>query len=289
MGVCFVLVVLGQNVDKENYMTEISSEENAYSFGWALAKHNELSETESFIIDILQGKWAWVFLRGLFDCTGTISLCSDQPMCMIMCSGATKRAIENFCTIPSVSDSSGIAFYGNSALDFLGNIYSSDMSIYNPDKKNTFVKMCSFDQFTEASSFLWSKTRLDAIRPTKSRSSDSGYDLVILQLAKKIGTVELWDTGIKVCPPFGWYFDMVPRSSIIKTGYILANSTGVIDRTYTGSIMVPLLKIDSCAPDMPPGSRVVQIIPRPAVHFLPIYTDDLNKTDRGNGGFGSTG
>ncbi len=77
------------------------------------------------------------------------------------------------------------------------------------------------------------KSRPDAVTPFKARESDSGFDLTILEKVKTNGMVEMYDTGIAVqhVTP-GWYFDMVPRSSIIKTGYILANSVGVIDHIF---------------------------------------------------------
>ena len=99
----------------------------------------------------------------------------------------------------------------------------------------------------------------------------------------------LYDTGIKVQPAFGWYFDLVPRSSISKTGYMLANSIGVIDRTYVGPVLVPLRKVDPHAPDLELPARLVQIIPRPIVHIQWEEVEALDETARGAGGFGSTG
>ena len=52
---------------------------------------------------------------------------------------------------------------------------------------------------------------------------------------------------------------LVPRSSISKTGYMLANSVGVIDRTYTGNVLVPLIKVDKSMPDLILPARVVQL------------------------------
>jgi dUTP pyrophosphatase len=92
-----------------------------------------------------------------------------------------------------------------------------------------------------------------------------------------------------VVPPPGWYFDVVPRSSIIKLGYLLANSVGVIDRSYRGEILVPLIKWDESAPDLELPQRVVQMVPRPVVHFRIEETQDLNAGLRGDRGFGSSG
>ncbi|MCH2111008.1 MAG: dUTP diphosphatase, partial [Polyangiaceae bacterium] len=99
----------------------------------------------------------------------------------------------------------------------------------------------------------------------------------------------LYGTGLIVEPPYGWYFDVVPRSSIIKTGYLLANSVGVIDRSYRGELMIPLLKIDPKAPEISLPRRIAQLIPRPIVHMPVAEVQQLGATQRGNGGFGSTG
>ena len=133
------------------------------------------------------------------------------------------------------------------------------------------------------------KTRIDAVPPFKKINSDSGYDLTLLQRIKTIGNVELYETGIAVKPPSGYYFDMVPRSSIIKSGYILANSIGIIDADYTGSIKVPLIKIDDKKPNLELPIRLVQIIPRKIEHFELKEVKELDDTERGNNGFGSSG
>lgn len=128
-----------------------------------------------------------------------------------------------------------------------------------------------------------------AVLPSKERISDSGYDLTLINVKKQMGLVVLYGTGIKVQTPLGWYLDVVPRSSIIKRGYLLANNVGVIDQTYRGEIMVPLLKVDPSAQDLELPARVAQLILRPVVHFPVIEREELVQTERGEGGFGSTG
>lgn len=136
----------------------------------------------------------------------------------------------------------------------------------------------------------YSKDSKEAVTPSKSNPSDSGYDLTLIRKKKNYGKVELYDTGIKIQPPQGYYFDMVPRSSIMKSGYILANSVGIIDQSYRGNIMVPLIKIDDKQPDLVLPCRLIQLIPRKFIHFDMIEVDEseLTKTIRGTGGFGSS-
>lgn len=129
----------------------------------------------------------------------------------------------------------------------------------------------------------------EAHLPKKEHISDSGYDLTLIYEKKRMGKTVLYGTGVILEAPFGWYFDVVPRSSIIKRGYILANSVGVIDRSYRGEIFVPLIKVDDAAPELELPARVAQLIPRPILHFPVKEVEVLSATRRGAGGFGSTG
>ena len=90
--------------------------------------------------------------------------------------------------------------------------------------------------------FRFFKCDPNAVSPERARPSESGFDLTLISVVKNVGKVTMYGTGIMIQPPTGFYFDMVPRSSIIKSGYMLANSVGVIDQGYTGEIMVPLIK-----------------------------------------------
>jgi len=128
-----------------------------------------------------------------------------------------------------------------------------------------------------------------ALPPFKKRISDSGFDLYLIKLLKVDGNVYFFDTGVRVAPPPGFYFDLVPRSSIYKSGFVLANSVGIIDMTYRGTVKVPLVKVnpEKEVPELP--WRAVQLIPR---RFYPLeakQVENLEETVRGEGGFGSTG
>jgi deoxyuridine 5'-triphosphate nucleotidohydrolase len=135
--------------------------------------------------------------------------------------------------------------------------------------------------------FKYTLTDVLGIPPHKARPSDSGFDLVLIGIRKHIGKVVMYGTGVSVQPPSGYYFDLVPRSSMIKTGYMLANNVGIIDQAYTGEIMVPLIKIDPDAPDIELPSKLVQLIPRRWFGFRPVCAE-LEPTSRDRGGFGST-
>lgn len=133
------------------------------------------------------------------------------------------------------------------------------------------------------------KSRDDAVAPKRAHTSDSGYDLVLLDVVKEVGNVKYYTTGIQVSPPNGYYFDLVARSSLTKTGHILANSVGIIDQNYRGDVIVPLVKVDAAADDITCPSRLVQLVPRRWHYMAMVETSDLDSTTRDFGGFGSTG
>ena len=243
----------------------------------------------------------WSFLRGFFDGDGTIHNISEThrtPYCSITTNSAEMRkSIIEFTKIPCNEDmkSGNVSWSGNNALDFLDRLYkNSKFKLIRKYESyldiSTWMPSVSYSRYYKNEHCKWSKTRKDAVSPSKERASDSGYDLVLLEKIKTVGKVEFYDTGIKVKPNFGYYFQVVPRSSISKTGYMLANSIGIIDRTYLGNIIVALTKIDESAPDLVLPMRLVQMIPTPIIHFELEEVDsfDVNETHRGEGGFGSS-
>lgn len=195
-----------------------------------------------------------------------------------------------------------ITFSGVNCIDFLGSIYSNlnghvdgreIMSIYyeliDPDmKRDTHNVAQKFKNTCD----VW-KVDDAAVFPTKARPSDVGYDLTIIKEVKKLtNNVTLYDTGIKVQVGHGLYTEIVPRSSLSKSGYMLANSVGIIDPSYTGNIMVALAKINPNAPEIQLPFRCCQLIFRKQVYVnMNEVTDgrSINDTLRSEGGFGSSG
>lgn len=241
----------------------------------------------------------WAFIRGFFDGDGSVRKFNDthlSPECSISCNSIKMReSIVEFCEIPCNHNKSNLTWNGNNALDFLFKLYNN--SKIKLDRKyelyleiSTWSPSVSYSRHWNNELFKWSKTRKDAVAPTKVRASDSGFDLVLLEKIKTVGDVEFYDTGVKVRPTFGIYFELVPRSSISKTGYMLANSIGIIDRTYHGNIIVALRKVDKNASDIELPNRAVQIIPKQIIHCDFEEVDGFEEiTDRNEGGFGSTG
>lgn len=141
-------------------------------------------------------------------------------------------------------------------------------------------------------------TDKNAVPPKKGNEFASGYDISAIKIEKIMGKVFLLDTGLKIKPPKGYYFELYPRSSISKTPFSLANSIGVIDADYRGNLLIALRyhgsgKVQSnIIKEM--GSfpwKVAQLIPKKIEDLdweSPKEVKELDKTERGSGGFGST-
>lgn len=135
-----------------------------------------------------------------------------------------------------------------------------------------------------------------AILPTYGSAFAAGMDLHALLpvelpdqgLTIAPGERKLIQTGISVAIPAGWYGRVAPRSGLAyKHGIdVLA---GVIDSDYRGEIGVILLNTGSEAFVVRHGDRIAQLVIERAPQASLVEVDDLPATDRGAGGFGSTG
>ena len=243
----------------------------------------------------------WAFLRGVFDAGGSIcpSGRDDAPRASLSIASARMRqAILELSPFrcSRTPDVCRLEWQGNNALDLLGRLYE-EATCRLARNYDLYRDWCMWippltgraGRRERELHFRWSRSSERAVPPFKNRVTDSGYDLTLIDVVKRFGNVTLYTTGISVQPAFGWYFDLVPRSSLSTTGYAVANSVGIIDRTYTGPIMVPLVRLDPSAPELELPARVVQIVPRPIVHVQLEEVDELDETARGPGGFGSTG
>lgn len=133
------------------------------------------------------------------------------------------------------------------------------------------------------------KLHPDAKPPVRANWGDAGYDLCAMSVEQRDNGLVVVHTGIAIEPPEGWWFEMVPRSSICKRGWALANSVGIIDQGYRNEIMAMFTPLRPNPEPLQPGERVVQLIPRQLVNAWFLEVDELSDSDRGQGGFGSTG
>lgn len=129
----------------------------------------------------------------------------------------------------------------------------------------------------------------NAVIPVYAKPGDAGLDLVAIseEWTEDNGMVT-YDTGLAIEIPEGHVGLLFPRSSVSKTILTLANSVGVIDSGYRGPIMLKF-RYPEEGMVYEVGEKVGQIIilPYPQITFEEV--DELSSTDRGEGGFGSTG
>lgn len=122
--------------------------------------------------------------------------------------------------------------------------------------------------------------------PTKAHATDAGYDLYASSCHYDNGLI-VYGTGVAVEIPQGYVGLVFPRSSIANTHLMLSNSVGVIDSGYRGEIMAKFRKGGTRGYIV--GDRIAQLIimPYPEVTFEEV--DELSDSDRGTGGYGSSG
>lgn len=124
--------------------------------------------------------------------------------------------------------------------------------------------------------------------PERAHPSDAGADLFALE-AHEIypGEQKLVDTGVAVKIPPGFAGFIFNRSSQGKKGITIPHSVGVIDADYRGNLKVLLKNISEDPYNIEPGDRIAQLVVQRVE--LPQFRDAWNDTQRGTGGFGSTG
>ena len=137
------------------------------------------------------------------------------------------------------------------------------------------------------------KIHPDAVVPSYAKNGDAGLDLVATTIiGETLGSIT-YGLGIALEIPEGFVGLVFPRSSIRKTNLQLSNSVGVIDSGYRGELQATFNKIQGIdnveRENYKVGDRVCQImiIPHPTIELNEV--NELSNTERGEGGFGSTG
>ena len=129
----------------------------------------------------------------------------------------------------------------------------------------------------------------DAKIPTRANSTDAGADLYASENVEiDTGCRKLVSTGIFLEIPEGYYGRIAPRSGLaVKNG--IDTLAGVVDSSYRGEVKVALLNTDKDSSfHIKKGDRIAQLIIEKHYNFDFVQVDDLEKTERGESGFGST-
>ena len=138
------------------------------------------------------------------------------------------------------------------------------------------------------------KLKENAIIPKRGSDYAAGYDLYA---CLDYNDIEIWSsktikvpTGIAVAIPDGYFGAIFARSGLAtKDGLRPANCVGVIDSDYRGEIIVALHNDSETYKVIHAGERIAQLGIMPYIPVDFVETDILDETDRGSGGFGSTG
>lgn len=127
-----------------------------------------------------------------------------------------------------------------------------------------------------------------AIMPTRAHKEDAGLDLysrediMILERGN-----HKFDTGVHIAIPVGYVGDIKSRSGMMVNENIITD--GTIDAGYTGSICVKLFNLGDRPVRIRPGQKIAQLVIKQIITPEPVQVDSLEETERGTGGFGSTG
>ncbi len=128
--------------------------------------------------------------------------------------------------------------------------------------------------------------------PETAYAGDAGIDLrsteeIVLEPFQRA----LVPTGLAVAIPDGYAGFVLPRSgNAIKHGLSLVNAPGLIDSGYRGELKCIVVNMDPETPiEIKPNDRIAQLVVMRVENVVPVVVDELDSTDRGAGGFGSSG
>ena len=124
--------------------------------------------------------------------------------------------------------------------------------------------------------------------PFYTKRGDAGIDLVATTTVNTGQFIE-YGTDLAMEIPEGYVGYIFPRSSITKTQHYLRNSVGVIDSGYRGEIKIRMSIPTLGSKQYNNGDRIAQLIIMKLPYVEIEEVDELSDTDRGDGGFGSTG
>ena len=129
--------------------------------------------------------------------------------------------------------------------------------------------------------------------PTYATVSSAGLDLkAVLDASITLTPLErkIIGTGLKIALPEGYEAQVRPRSGLAaKHGITVLNAPGTIDADYRGEIGVILVNLSNDAFTIQPGERIAQLVVAQYSQVSWQPTINMEETDRGEGGFGSTG
>jgi deoxyuridine 5'-triphosphate nucleotidohydrolase len=251
--------------------------------------------SHSWIDETKDDSILWAYVNGVYDRYGESAWEVDQPVCTLPDIPPVGGVVCKRLGVPADRKGNKLTIAGSNCIDFLGKMYAARgrNSACMILKRDAYIRCLSTYEPSMFTLPLCKVHVMDkgAVVPSKAQPSDVGYDLTVIREHKRLlGNVVLYDTGISLKVHHGFYAEVVPRSSLVKSGYMLANSVGIIDPSYTGNILVALVKVCDDAPEIKLPFRCCQLVFRRQVHVeVRAVNDAQDDTVRGDGGFGSSG
>ena len=135
------------------------------------------------------------------------------------------------------------------------------------------------------------KVHPDAVLPSYAHPSDAGMDVRSVEdLTIAPGKRALVHTGLVMLLPPMYEAQVRPRSGLaLKSGITVLNTPGTIDSGYRGEVGVILANFGEADFHVKKGDKIAQIVIAPVTQPEIVETTEVDETDRGSGGFGSTG
>ena len=127
--------------------------------------------------------------------------------------------------------------------------------------------------------------------PAYATEHAAGLDVVAAEdLTLAPGGRHAVATGFAIAIPHGWEVQVRPRSGLaLKHGITCLNTPGTIDSDYRGEVKVILANLGAEPFEVRRGERIAQLVPAPVLRADFVEVTELGQTQRGSGGFGSTG
>lgn len=136
----------------------------------------------------------------------------------------------------------------------------------------------------------FTKLSVDAEVPVKKSDDDAGYDLKsAIDYSLYPGEIKIIPTDISIALPKGTFGMVVSRSGLASKGIVVNNSPGILDCNYRGNCGVILRNQTDDIFNISKGDRIAQLLVMPYFNVEWNEVSELSETERGTGGFGSTG
>ena len=137
------------------------------------------------------------------------------------------------------------------------------------------------------------KLHKDVVLPRQATPGSAGFDVTYFgdkDIYLHKGDIKLIPTGLSMTIEPGYEIQVRPRSGLaLKNGITITNSPGTIDSDYRGPCGVVLQNLGQGSFKIKPGDRIAQFVVSPVPEVTLEEVNELDETERGSGGFGSTG